>query len=122
MDFFGGGTHTGQLYSFDGEVLGSGIFMNGTDSGWQTMYFSSAIHINTNTTYIAACHSSLGNYISTLNGFDTGISNPPLVGLADGADGINGLYKYTNTPAFPNQGFLSNNYWVDVVESVYPNP
>jgi hypothetical protein len=111
------GTHTGQLYSFEGVLLASEVFVNETDSGWQNVHFTRAIPIAANTTYIAAYHSSLGNYTSTVHGFDTAIMNSPLIGLADGADGTNGLYKYTATPAFPNAGFLSNNYWVDVIES-----
>lgn len=114
------GIHTGQLYSFDGALLASAVFINETDSGWQTVLFDSVVAINANTTYIAACFSSLGNYISTANGFNTAISNPPLTALADGADGINGLYKYSSTPAFPGLGYQSTNYWVDVVVSVHP--
>jgi Domain of unknown function (DUF4082) len=114
------GTHTAQLYSFDGSLLASAAFINETDSGWQTILFANPIAIAANTTYIAACHSSLGNYISTAYGLNTAVTNGPLTALADGADGINGLYKYTNTPAFPGLGNLSNNYWVDVVEEGYP--
>jgi Domain of unknown function (DUF4082) len=114
------GTHTAQLYSFDGTLLGSAVFINETDSGWQTVLLANPIAISANTTYIAACHSSLGNYISTAYGLNTAVTNGPLTALADGADGINGLYKYTNTPAFPGLGNLSNNYWVDIVESGYP--
>jgi len=114
------GTHTGQLYSFDGTLMASAVFINETDSGWQTVLFDSGIPIAANTTYIAAYHSSLGNYISTAFGFNTAVNNPPLTALADGADGINGLYKYTSTPAFPGFGFQSNNYWVDVLVSVNP--
>jgi hypothetical protein len=114
------GTHTGQLYSFDGTLLASANFTNETDSGWQTVLFDSLVAINANTTYIAAYFSSLGNYISTANGFNTAVSNPPLTALADGADGLNGLYKYTNTPAFPGIGYQSTNYWVDVSVSIHP--
>ena len=114
------GTHTGQLYSFDGALLASEPFSNETDSGWQSVLFAKAIPITANTTYIAAYHSSLGNYVITTHGFDAAIVNLPLIGLADGADGINGLYKYTSTPAFPGIGFQSGNYWVDVIESQTP--
>jgi hypothetical protein len=114
------GMHTGQLYTFDGTLLASAEFINETDSGWQTVLFTSSIPIVANTTYIAAYYSSLGNYTSTAFGFNTAITNGPLTGLADGADGINGLYKYTDTPAFPGLGHLSNNYWVDVLESDNP--
>jgi Domain of unknown function (DUF4082) len=114
------GTHSAQLYSFDGTLLASADFINETDSGWQSVLFSSAVPITANTTYIGAYFSSLGNYAYTPFGFNSAITNGPLTGLADGADGINGLYKYTGMPAFPGLGHLSDNYWVDVIESGYP--
>lgn len=114
------GTHTGELYSFDGVLLASQTFPNETDSGWQSVLFAKAIPITANTTYIAAYHSSLGNYVLTIHGFDAAVVNLPLIGLADGADGINGLFKYTTTPAFPGIGYQSGNYWVDVIESQSP--
>jgi hypothetical protein len=115
------GTHTAQLFSTDGILLASAAFTNETDSGWQHALFTTAIPIAANTTYIAAYHSSLGNYTFTAYGFHNAITNPPLTGLADGTDGINGLYEYTNTPVFPTHGYDSNNYWVDVIESNYEN-
>jgi hypothetical protein len=111
------GTHTAQLYSFDGILLASEVFINETDSGWQSVLFTTPVPIAANTTYIAAYHSSAGNYISTPYVFNTAVTNGPLIGLADGADGINGLYKYSSSPAFPDLGHLSNNYWVDILES-----
>jgi hypothetical protein len=112
------GTHTGLLYSSDGILLASGVFNNETDSGWQSVLFAAAIPITANTTYIAAYHSSLGNYISTPFGLKTAITNAPLTALADSTDGINGLYLYTSTPAFPDSGYQSSNYWVDVIEKI----
>jgi hypothetical protein len=113
------GIHTGQLFSSDGTLMASAVFTNETDSGWQTALFATAIPIAANTTYIAAYHSSLGNYTFTAYGLHNAVTNSPLTGLADGTDGINGLYEYTNTPAFPTHGYDSNNYWVDVIESNY---
>ena len=111
------GTHTGQLYASDGTLLASAVFTNETDSGWQSVLFAAAIPIAAETTYIAAYHSSLGNYISTAYGLKTAITNGTLTALADSTeDGINGLYKYTSAPAFPDNGFHSSNYWVDVIE------
>ena len=109
------GTHTAQLYSNDGTLLASKLFMNETDSGWQSVLFDTAIPITANTTYIAAYHSSLGNYTATVCGLKTEIINGPLTALADGEDGINGLYKYTNTPALPDSGYNASDYWVDIV-------
>jgi hypothetical protein len=114
------GTHTGQLYSTDGTLLASKVFINETDSGWQQVYFDTVAPIAANTTYIAAYHSSLGNYTSTVYGLKTEIINGPLTALADGKDGINGLYRYTNTPDLPDSGYLSSDYWVDIIFTPSP--
>jgi Domain of unknown function (DUF4082) len=115
------GTHTGQLYSSDGKLLASEVFINETDSGWQRVLFATAVPIAAYTTYIAAYHSSLGYYILTAFGLKTAITNGPLTALADSTDGINGLFKYTNTPDLPGRGYLSSNYWVDVIEKINNN-
>lgn len=109
------GEHTGQLFSADGTLLASGLFVNETDTGWQTVLLSQPVTISANTTYIAAYYSSLGNYVSTDYGLKNALDNPPLTALADSTDGANGLFKYTNSPQMPDQGYLSGNYWVDVI-------
>ena len=109
------GTHTGELYTMAGSLLASKAFTAETDSGWQSVTFDNPVSIDANTTYIAAYHSSLGNYVSFAKGFTTAIVNSPLTGLADGTDGANGLYRYTNSPAVPDSGFIANNYWVDLI-------
>jgi len=109
------GTRTAQLYSIDGTLLASKAASNETDSGWQSVFFDTAIPIAANTTYIAAYYSSLGNYILTAYGLKTAITNGPLTALADSTDGINGLFKYTNIPVLPDSGYLSSNYWVDII-------
>jgi hypothetical protein len=109
------GTHSAQLYSRSGTLLASKVFANETDSGWQTVFFSASVPIASNTTYIAAYYSSLGNYISTNFGLKTAIIKGPLTALADSTDGINGLFKYTHTPDLPDSGYQSSNYWVDII-------
>jgi hypothetical protein len=109
------GVHTAQLYSADGILLASKAFINESDSGWQKVNFDQVVQIAANTTYIAAYHSSLGNYSSTVCGLKTEIINGPLTALADGEDGINGLYKYTGSPDMPDSGYHSSDYWVDIV-------
>ena len=110
------GTHTAQLYTPDGTLLASQVFLNETDSGWQTAVFETPVPIAAATTYIAAYHSILGNYISSVSGMTTAITNGPLTALADSTDGENGLFKYTDTPGLPDRGYLASNYWVDVIE------
>ncbi len=34
-----------------------------------------------------------------------------------GTDELNGVYRYSGSPTFPNQNYQSGNYWVDVVFS-----
>ncbi len=109
------GDHTGQLFSADGTLLASAAFVNETDTGWQTVLLSQPVTISANTTYIAAYYSSLGNYVSTDYGLKNAVTSSPLIALADSTDGPNGLFKYTNSPSMPDQGYMSGNYWVDVV-------
>jgi len=109
------GTHTVQLYSDYGAPLATMVCENETDTGWQKIYFQSSVPIIANKTYIAACHSSLGNYTVTSFGLKTAITNGPLTALADSTQGLNGVFKYTDIPDFPFFGYQSSNYWVDVL-------
>jgi hypothetical protein len=111
------GAHTAQLYTGSGTLLASQVFLTETDSGWQTLFLTVPVSITANTTYIAAYFSSLGNYVSTANGLKTAVTNDVLTALADSTDGLNGVYKYTNSPSIPDSSHLSNNYWVDVIVS-----
>ena len=111
------GTHTGELYSSSGVRLAQAVFTAETSSGWQQVLFSAPVAIAANTTYIGAYYSSAGNFSSTLNYFTTAVTNSPLSGLADGTDGVNGVYAYSATPAFPNTSYMKSNYWVDAIFS-----
>ncbi|MFD3003072.1 DUF4082 domain-containing protein, partial [Pontibacter toksunensis] len=109
------GTHIGQLYSSTGTLLAQATFTNETASGWQQVLFSSPVAISANTTYVVSYHSSAGYYSADDLGFGQAIVNGPLTGLQNGADGSNGVYRYTGTPAFPSNAYQASNYWVDVV-------
>lgn len=116
------GTHTGELYSVTGTRLAQAVFTGETTSGWQQVLFSSPVAITAGTTYIAAYHSSAGNYTSSTNYFTTAVTNGPVTALADGTDGSNGIYAYSASPAFPSSTFQKSNYWVDAVFSSTPPP
>jgi len=109
------GTHIGSLWSNSGTRLAQATFTNETSSGWQQVLFNSPIPITAGVTYVASYFSSSGDYAATKPYFTQNIVNGPLIGLADGTDGANGLYTYTATSAFPTGSFQSSNYWVDVV-------
>ncbi|SFH06693.1 Por secretion system C-terminal sorting domain-containing protein [Pontibacter chinhatensis] len=109
------GTHTGQLYSSAGALLASVVFQNETASGWQQAAFSTPVAITAGTTYLISYHSSGGGYSANNPYFTQAVENHPLRALASGEDGPNGVYKYSANPAFPDEFFLSANYWVDVI-------
>lgn len=115
------GTHIGELYSYPAGVrLAQVTFTSETLTGWQIASFFPAVPITAGTTYIISYWSSLGFYTSTNNYFTTAVTNSPLTGLADGTDGPNGVFRYTNTPAFPNATFQKANYWVDPITNPSP--
>ncbi|PVY40665.1 DUF4082 domain-containing protein [Pontibacter virosus] len=109
------GTHTGQLYSSSGTLLASVVFSNETATGWQEQAFALPVAVTAGTTYVISYHSSAGNYTSDYLYFSQAVSNGPLRALANGESSVNGVYRYTSSPAFPSNGYRSSNYWVDVV-------
>jgi hypothetical protein len=110
------GTHIGSLWNNAGTTrLAQATFTTETSSGWQEVLFSSPVAITAGVTYVASFFSPSGDYSATKPYFTQNIVNGPLIGLADGTDGANGLYRYTTTSAFPTSTFQSSNYWADVV-------
>lgn len=108
------GSHTGTLWSSTGTNLGSVTFSGESASGWQQADFATPIAVTANTTYVVSYFSSGGYYTATNNGFANAVDNAPLHGLASGASGGNGLYKYGAT-GFPTSTWNASNYWVDAV-------
>jgi Domain of unknown function (DUF4082)/Bacterial Ig-like domain/Bacterial Ig domain/Secretion system C-terminal sorting domain len=111
------GTHTGELYSGTGTRLAQAVFTGETSTGWQQVLFNTPVNILANTTYVACYFSSAGNYTSTGNFFATAVVNNPLTALADGTDGVDGVFQYSSTPIFPTGTYQKENYWVDAIFS-----
>ena len=109
------GTRTGYLWTATGTMLASVTFTNETASGWQQALFSSPVAVTPGVTYVASYYSPSGYFAATGSYFAQAKVNGPLRGLANGEDGPNGLYRYSATPVFPNNGYNSSNYWVDVL-------
>jgi hypothetical protein len=109
------GTHVGNLWDSNGNLLASVTFSGESASGWQQANFSNPIGIAANTVYVASYHTNVGDYSDDQGFFVNGVDNPPLHALADGVSGSNGVYAYGTGSSFPNQGWNSSNYWVDVV-------
>ena len=109
------GIHVGNLWSNSGAKLASATFSNETASGWQQVSFATPVAITANTFYVASYHTTTGHYSDDLNYFvNKGVDNPPLHSPTDGLNGYNGVYAYGSGSSFPNQGWMSSNYWVDV--------
>lgn len=110
------GTHIGNLWSSAGTLLATATFTNETASGWQQVDFGTPVAITANTVYVASYFAPAGHYSATEGFFaNSGIDDPPLHLLQNGANGPNGLYVYGTGNAFPTSTFNSTNYWVDVV-------
>ncbi len=110
------GTHTGNLWDSTGKLLATATFANETASGWQQVNFTTPVAITANTVYVASYHSNAGHYSDDQNFFaGKGVDNGSLHLLADGVSGPSGVYMYGTASKFPNQGWNSSNYWVDVV-------
>ncbi|WP_169982233.1 DUF4082 domain-containing protein [Microbispora sp. H10836] len=109
------GTHTGSLWTADGQRLATVIFTGETASGWQAMSFPDPVAISAGTTYVASYHTTSGYYSVDRDYFNSQYVNSPLVGLASAASGGNGVYTYSATDTFPTSSYRASNYWVDVM-------
>ena len=114
------GTHLGRIWDSSGNLLGTVTFVSESASGWQQAFFSTPIAVTANTVYTASYFAPAGHYAADVGYFlNSGVSNPPLQALANGAQGANGVYVASATGGFPSLSFNSNatNYWVDVIDT-----
>ncbi|WP_162795110.1 DUF4082 domain-containing protein [Nonomuraea lactucae] len=109
------GAHVASLWSGSGELLASTPFVSETASGWQEVNFPTPVTINANTTYVAAYHTTSGNYSITRPYFTSAYTNSPLTALAHATSGGNGVFAYGASSSFPTSSFQATNYWVDVI-------
>ena len=113
------GTHVGHLWSPKGKLLATVTFTGETLSGWQSAYFPSPVAVKAHGTYLISYNAPNGNYAADNGSFTNAMSSPPLVGLADGTNGPNGVYQY-GSGGFPTSGAAATNFWVDVVFNTSP--
>lgn len=101
------GTHTGTLWSADGQKLATGTFTDESTTGWQTLIFANPAPITANTTYVVSYYAPQGSF-STSSLPAGGVDNPPLH-VPAGA----GLYLYGDD-GFPTNS-IGSNYWVQPI-------
>lgn len=117
------GTHTGNLWTNSGSRMATAVFTGESATGWQQVTFSSPVAVTAGTTYVASYHTTSGMYPGDNNYFaSAGVDRAPLHALANGVDGLNGLYAYSSTSVFPSSSWQSSNYWVDVAFSTVAPP
>jgi hypothetical protein len=110
------GVHIGSLWGTGGSLLGQVTFTSESTAGWQQANFSTPIPVTAGTTYIASYFAPNGGYAYDAAAFaNAGADNAPLHAPASSASGGNGVYLYSNSPAFPTGAYNATNYWVDVV-------
>jgi hypothetical protein len=115
------GPHTAHLWNASGTLLASATFLGETVSGWQQVNLPAPVAIAANTTYVASYHCK-GYYSIDANYFATAHLSGPLLALASGSSGGNGVYAYGTTSTFPTNTYNASNYWVDVVVATKPPP
>ena len=110
-----GGARTGNLWTSSGTNLASQVFTGETASGWQQITLAAPVPITAGTTYIVSYFSSSGDYMSTPDYFTQSVGTGLVQGLAEGANGPDGVYLDTPSSAFPTQDAGGANYYADVV-------
>ncbi|WP_038951404.1 DUF4082 domain-containing protein, partial [Bradyrhizobium genomosp. III] len=102
------GTHIGHIWSATGQELATVTFTNEGASGWQQATLATPLTIAAGTTYVVSVNIN-SYYVSTTQGFASGISNGGL-NAPVGA----GVFDYTEG-VFPTTIYQNANYFRDVV-------
>jgi hypothetical protein len=109
------GSHRGAIWSSTGEILRTGTFSNETETGWQTLKFSSPLQVTRNTTYVASYYAPNGHYAADDRFFSALPHNAfPLTAPRGVTSGGNGVFRPGN--GFPAERSTTDaNYYVDVL-------
>ena len=103
------GTHTGNIWTGTGTLLGSVTFTNETASGWQQQYLTSPVFIAAGTTYIVSVNTANAYYVATIGGLSSPVSNGDLSTVTPN-DGL-----FIGVPGqFPTTSFGGTNYFRDI--------
>ena len=93
------------------QLLASVVFSNETASGWQQATLSSPVQIVASTTYVVSYFAPKGGYASTHNYFATSVVSGPLTASGERQRRL----LLSQTPCFPDQTYMSSNYFADLV-------
>lgn len=103
------GTHIGNLWTADGQLISSVNFANETSAGWQQQALARPEPIAQGSQYVVSVNTGNTYYVATPQGLSIVISNFDLSTIV----GNNGLYG--SPGQFPTQTYNHNNYFSDIV-------
>lgn len=108
------GTHTGTLWSVDGQQLATVTFTQESTEGWQSATFDQPVEATAGTEYVVSYFAPNGHYSADLEYFAyRGVNAPPLH-VGGGFDAPeSGLYW--SGGGFPQSSYLRSNYYVDAI-------
>lgn len=111
------GTHVGDVWNSNGQLLAQATFTNESASGWQEVDFANPVTVTAGATYVVSYHTNASYFTFTSGGLGSTISNGSLHLLGDGVTGGDGVFNYGASSTFPNLTYQSGSYWVDAVYS-----
>ena len=79
------------------------------------MLFETPVAIEAGTLYVVSYHMGGGTYSYDHDYFASEVDRAPLYAPEADTVGGNGVYLYSDDPAFPSNGSSGTNYWVDVI-------
>ena len=120
------GTHVGNLWTANGQLLASATFTGESASGWQQVNFAQPVSLNKNTTYIASYFAPRGHYSADSGYFYTtpklgpaptitNVDSPPMHALRNSNGVVNGVFSNSSVSTFPTSSNDATNYYVDPV-------
>jgi hypothetical protein len=103
------GTHVGRVWTAGGTQVAQVTFANETASGWQSQALATPYTMQPGTVYVVSVNANT-DFVDTSSGLASAIVSGPLQSVADGNNGV-----FANSAGqFPNQSYLSSNYFVDL--------
>jgi hypothetical protein len=100
------GTHVGGVYSSDGRQLATATFGRESDSGWQTLQFTTPVRLSAGQTVTAAVFMPHGRYA---------VNNPyRWPASSNSINATRGVYRYGYQLTNPTSVYGTSNYFVDV--------
>lgn len=106
----GGGPFVVTLWSQSGQQLARTTVNSATTPGWQEARFEAGVTLTAGTMYTVSYHAPAGRYAAKTGAFSAPITAGPLTAPVNA-----GVYKYSQTPAFPTQTYQASSYGVDVL-------